>query len=174
MKKLGIIVLLLAIPFMAFSLDLYLGPTAYYASVIQPQSVKNLSGSGLSLSDFAVGGDARLIAGPLWGGVVGLFQPGTSSLPNQLQFMLDAGVGLKLLFLRAALGIGPDFGVAFGNGSTQAFRAGANLRLTGDILLGKVSLGLSWISRVEFTQQSLADAFTNPYGMLGVAVLFKM
>ncbi len=174
MKKLAILLLFLAVPLALFSLDFYVGPTAYYASVIQPQSVKNLSPSGLSVSDFAVGGDARLLAGLLWGGVVGLYQPGSSSLPNQVQFMTDIGLGLRILFLRAAVGIGPDFGLAFGNGATQAFRAGANLRLTGDIILGKVSVGLSWLSKIEFTQQSISEAFSNPYGMLGVAVLFKL
>ncbi|HUX12178.1 MAG TPA: hypothetical protein VMW87_04070 [Spirochaetia bacterium] len=174
MKKLAIGFLLLAVPFALFSLDFYVGPTAYYASVIQPQSVKNLSPSGMSVSDFAIGGDARLMAGLLWGGVVGLYQPGTDLLPNQLQFMTDVGLGLRILFLRAAIGVGPDFGLAFGNGATQAFRAGANLRLTGDVILGKVSFGLSWLSKIEFTQQSLSDAFSNPYGMLGVAVLFKL
>ena len=173
-KKLLIIVSLLTVPMAAFALDLYVGPTAYYATAVQPQSVASISPSSLSLSDFAIGADARLYAGPLWIGGVGLLQPGTTALPTQMQLITDVGLGLKLLFLRAAVGVGPDFGLAFGGNSTQVANAGANIRVTGDVVLGKFSLGLSWISRVQLTAQSLSQALSNPYGSLGVALLFKL
>lgn len=174
MKRLVFVLALIPLPIAAFALNLYVGPTAYYASVIQPKSVSALSSSGISASKLAFGGDARLYAGPLWAGAVGLVQPGTTNLPTHVQLFTDVGVGLKLLFLRAGIGVGPDFGLQLGGNATQPGVAGANIRLTGDVLLGKMSLGLSWISRVQLTQQSISQAFANPYGSLGVALLFKL
>lgn len=173
-KRILFVLPLLVVPFGAFALDLYAGPTAYYASVIQPKGVASLPGSGLSVSDLAFGGDARLYAGPLWGGLVGVYLPGDGTVPHRIQFLTDVGLGLKLAILRAGIGIGPDFGLQFGGGTKQFTEAGANLRITGDVMLGGFSLGLSWVSRVQLTQQSLVNAFSNPYGYLGVSLLFKM
>ncbi len=74
--------------------------------------------------------------------------------------------------MHAGVGIGPNFGFEFCNGATQVFRTGANLRLTGDIVIGPVLLGLNWVSEIQFTRASITDAFMNPYGKLGISLLY--
>jgi hypothetical protein len=80
---------------------------------------------------------------------------------------------MQIAIVRASIGLGPDFGLAFGEGVQKA-RLGGNLGLTGDVVLGDLSVGLSWFSLISFTRESIADVFRNPYGFLGVTALFKL
>jgi hypothetical protein len=162
------------LPLGAFAAGLYGGIDIYYASLVRPADVVALDTAGLNMADFAFGGEARLIVDPFWGSAIGLYTPGDTNLPHHIDILLDAGLGLSLGIVHAGIGIGPNFGFEFGNGATRIFRTGANLRLTGDVVLGPVLLGLNWISNIEFTRASLADAFKNPYGKLGVSVLFGL
>ena len=175
MKRMVVALLLcMILPFGAFALGFYVGPNIYYASLIRPADVVAMDTAGLNLADFALGGEARLIAGPFWGSAMGLYAPGDVNLPHHIDILLDAGLGLELGPVHAGVGIGPNFGLEFGNNAAQLFRTGANLRVTGDVVLGPVLLGLNWISEVQFTRASIADAFVNPYGKLGVSVLFGL
>jgi hypothetical protein len=76
--------------------------------------------------------------------------------------------------VHAGIGIGPNFGLEFGNNAAEFFRTGANARVTADIILGPVLVGVNWISEVQFTRASIADAFVNPYGKLGLSLLFAL
>jgi hypothetical protein len=164
--------LCILLPLGAFAATgLYGGMDIYYASLIRPADVVAIDTAGLNLADFAFGGEARFIIDPFWGSAIGLYSPGDANLPHHIDILVDAGLGLTLGIVHAGIGIGPDFGLEFGNGATQLFRNGANLRLTGDIVLGPVLLGLNWISEIDFTRASIADTFMNPYGKLGVSVL---
>jgi len=175
MKRIVVALLLcMILPFGAFALGFYVGPNIYYASLIRPADVVAMDTAGLNLADFAFGGEARLIAGPFWGSAMGLYAPGDVNLPHHIDILLDAGLGLELGPVHAGVGIGPNFGLEFGNNAAQLFRTGANLRVTGDVVLGPVLLGLNWISEVQFTRASIADAFVNPYGKLGVSALFGL
>ncbi|MEN6364763.1 MAG: hypothetical protein ABFC81_06780 [Rectinema sp.] len=168
------LLLLLLVPIGAFAVDLYGGLNAYYVSLIRPADVMSIDTAGLNLADFAFGGEARIIGGPLWGSAVSVYSPGDANLPHRIDVLLDGGVGLPLGIFRAGVGIGPNFTVEMGDNVTRIFRAGANLRLTGDVLLGPVSLGVSWISKIDFNRASILDAFKNPYGQLGVALLCRL
>lgn len=175
MKRiLPVVLMLVILPIGVFALDFYGGVNAYYASLIQPADVKNIDTAGLNLADFAFGGEARLVSGLLWGSAVGIYTPGDVNLPHRIDLLLDGGLGLSLGIVRAGIGIGPDFGVELGDNANRFFKTGANLRLTGDILLGPFSLGLSWINKIEFTRASIAEAFENPYGQLGVSLLYRL
>lgn len=175
MKRIVVALLLcMILPFGAFALGFYVGPNVYYASLVRPDDVVAMDTAGLNLADFAFGGEARLIAGPFWGSALGLYAPGDNNLPHHIDILLDAGLGLNLGPVHAGVGIGPNFGFEFGNNAAEFFRTGANLRVTGDIVLGPVLLGLNWISEVQFTRASIAEAFVNPYGKLGVSVLFGL
>lgn len=173
MKRILIAALLcMILPLGAFAAGLYGGMDIYYASLVRPADVVALDTAGLNLADFAFGGEARLIVDPFWGSALGLYAPGDANLPHHVDILLDAGLGLTLGIVHAGVGIGPNFGLEFGNSATQLFRAGANLRVTGDVVLGPFLVGLNWISEIQFTRASIADAFMNPYGKLGVSVLF--
>lgn len=175
MKRILIALLLcLLLPLSAFAFDLYAGVDAYYSSLVRPADVVAIDTAGLNLADFSFGGEARLIAGPFWGSAIGMYTPGDANLPHHLDILVDGGLGLTLAIFHAGIGIGPNFGLEFGNGSTQFFRTGANMRVTADVVLGPVLVGLNWISEIEFTRASIADAFNNPYGKLGASVLFAL
>ncbi|MGB4572503.1 MAG: hypothetical protein WBH97_06735 [Rectinemataceae bacterium] len=174
MKRIIFALLLLAmLPISVFAVDFYAGANAYYASLIQPADIRAIDTVSLDLADFAFGGEARLFWGLIWGSVAFTYSPGDANLPHRIDFLLDSGVGLTIGIVRAGIGIGPTYGMEIGNNMGHFVKTGANLRLTGDVLLGKFSLGLSWISKVEFTRNSFIEAFNNPYGQLGLAVLYK-
>lgn len=174
MKRiLSILLLCMVLPAGVFAIGIYGGVNAYYDNLIRPADIIAIDTAGLNLADFSFGGEVRVIAGPLWGSAVGIYTPGDVNLSNRVDLLLDGGLGLSLGFVRAGIGIGPNFGFEFGDNATNFFKTGANLRLTGDVLLGPLSLGLSWISKVEFTRDSIIDAFLNPYGQIGVAALYR-
>jgi hypothetical protein len=160
------------LPLGVFADGLYGGIDMFYASLVRPADVVALDTAGLNMADFAFGGEARFIVDPFWGSAIGLYTPGDTNLPNHIDILLDAGLGLSLGIVHAGVGIGPNFGLEFGNGATQFFRTGANLRVTGDVVVGPFLLGLNWVSEIEFTRASIADAFMNPYGKLGVSLLY--
>jgi len=168
------ILLLTLLPGSVFALDLYAGATAYYASLSQPADVRAIDTESLNLADFALGGEARIVWGFVWASAVGTYTPGDVNMPHRLDILLDSGAGMTLGLLRGAIGIGPNYGIAVGNNAGDFFRIGANLRVTADVLLGPFSLGLSWISKVEYTRSSFLEAFANPYGQIGVALLYKL
>jgi len=173
MKRiLPLVLLLILLPVGVFSLDFRAGANVYYTSLIQPADIRAIDIAGFNLSDIAVGGEARIMWGLLWASALGTFTPGDVNMPFRVDVLLDSGVGMTLGIIRAGIGIGPTYGVAIGNNASNFFRIGANLRLTGDVLLGPFSVGLSWISKVEFTRSSFVEVFRNPYGQLGVAVLY--
>ena len=164
--------LCLILPLSAFALDIYGGAHVYYASLIRPADVVTMDTAGLNIADFTLGGEVRLIAGSFWAGGLGTYTPGDINLPHRIDVLLDGGLGLSLGIVRAGIGIGPNFGLELGENTTRLFRTGANIRLTGDVVLGPFLVGLNWISKVDFTRASIADAFRNPYGQLGVSLLF--
>lgn len=173
MKKTAIALLLcLILPLGAFALDLYGGVNIYYVSMVRPDDVVAMDTAGLNAADFALGGEMRLIAGPFWAGSVATFAPGDANLPHRVDFIFDGGLGFALGIVHAGIGIGPNFGLEIGDNSSTMFKTRANLRLTGDIVLGPFLAGVNWISKVDFSRASIADAFRNPYGQLGVSLLF--
>jgi len=175
MKRILIAALLcVMLPLGAFAAGLYGGMDIYYASLIRPADIIAMDTAGFNMADLAFGGEARLIVDPFWGSAIALYRPGDINLPHHFDILLDAGLGLSLGIVHAGIGIGPNFGLEIGNGATQLFRAGANLRLTGDVVLGPFLLGLNWVSEIEFTRASIAEAFRNPYGQLGVSLLYGL
>lgn len=172
-RYLVVLLILLSVASAASAFDFYLGANAHYASAIQPAEVRDARPAGLAPSDFAFGGEARLYLNALTGSASAIFVPGSSFQAPRFRVMTDVGLSLQLAILRAGIGIGPDFGIAFGE-TTETARLGGNMRLTGDIVLGDLSLGVSWYSLISFNRQSIADAFRNPYGFLGVSLLKRL
>jgi len=174
MKKLLLVLLLaMTITGMASALDFWIGGNVHYASIIQPQDVRDARPDGLAASDFALGAESRLYLNALTGSAVATFLPGSTFEAPRVALLTDVGLTFEVPLIRAGLGVGPNFFVAFGE-ETQATRAGANLRATADVVLGDLSLGLSWFSNIEFTGQSVGEAFRNPSGYLGITILQKL
>ena len=167
-----VLLMALAIPLSGFALDLYVGGNIYYASLIQPADVRAIDLENLNIADVAFAGEARLIWGPIWGSAVASLTPGDVNMPPRVDLLLDSGIGVQLGMFRIGAGMGPTYGLEFGPNAINYFKLGANMRLTGDILLGPFSLGLSYFRKIEFTRASIIEAMRNPYGQLGVAVLY--
>jgi hypothetical protein len=171
-KKLIALLLCMILPLAVFATTgLYGGINMYYASIVRPADIVALDTAGLNLADFAFGAETRFIIDPFWASAIGLYSPGDVNLPHHIDLFLDAGLGITLGIVHAGIGIGPNFGLEFGNGATELIRTGANLRITGDIVIGPFLVGLNWISEIEFTRNSIIEAFENPYGKLGISCL---
>jgi len=173
-KNLIALLLCMILPVVAFAAPgLYGGVNMYYASIIRPPDIVALDTAGLNFADFAFGAETRFILDPFWASAIGLYSPGDVNLPHHIDLFLDAGLGFTLGIVHAGIGIGPNFGLEFGSGTTELIRTGANLRITGDIVLGPFLVGLNWISEIEFTRNSIIEAFENPYGKFGVSCLWR-
>ena len=167
-----VLLMALAIPLSGFALDLYVGGNVYYASFIQPADIRAIDLADLNMADVAMAAEARLIWGPIWGSAIASLTPADVNMPLRVDLLLDSGIGVQLGMFRLGAGMGPTYGVEIGSNAINYFKLGANMRLTGDLMLGPVSLGLSWLSKIEFTRASIIEAMRNPYGQLGVALLY--
>ncbi len=175
MKRLiPVLLMALAIPLSGFALDLYVGGNVYYASFIQPADIRVIDSASLTMADMALAGEVRAMWGPIWGSAIVSYTPGDANMPHRVDLLLDSGIGVQLGMFRIGSGIGPTYGVEIGENAINYFKLGANMRLTGDILLGPFSLGLNWISKIEFTRESIIEAMRNPYGQLGLTALYKL
>jgi hypothetical protein len=178
MKKLLVLLVLVLIPLMSFA-DLQLGPTAFYNMLITNPG--KIDTSKLSISDFTFGADARLNLGIIQGSAYALLTPGDTSpthlTPTVVNLMLDIGICLDILFVRLSAGIGPDFMLNFADyaGKPQVFEMGANAKIGAELMLGGISLGLTYFVDVNLTEpSSVVSAFSQWNGHLGLSVLLKL
>ncbi len=165
-KTIIVLLILLSVAISAPALSLWVGPNAYYAKAIVPDSVTKSNISDIKIDDLAFGAEARLYLGPIEGSVSAEYLGS-----KKILILTDAGLSLDILLFRLGLGLGPNFGITLDGGKAAM---GGNLRATAEIKLGSIAAGLSWISLVEFNQSSIADAFNNPYGFLGATLTFKL
>lgn len=158
----------------AFGIEFWFGPNAYYSELLEPADVRNADTSELKISDFSYGAELRTYIGLFTASAVGVYLPGGALEVDRMLVMTDFGVNVKLLFLRAGISIGPDFGIAFEEAGAVGGRSGGNLRLTGDIVLGNLSLGLAWVNRIALTAEGVAGATRETEGYLGITVLGRL
>ncbi len=164
MKKAILIGALLALlPAAAFA-ELGLGGAAMMKSpYLLGQSV---SKDDLNVNQFTFGGDARLKLSLLQGEALVMYAAGDV---QSLNIYLDAGVALDLLLLRLSAGIGPNFVYNFGESSP--LQSGLNAKVSADVKLGKLSVGLSYI--MDLSLKGGIDVNTSS-GLLGAQVLLWM
>jgi hypothetical protein len=75
-------------------------------------------------------------------GLTGLYYlPSVVGGSSYILALSDAGLSVDILFFRFGAGIGPDFSIPMSGPSTPS-TSNANLKLSGDINLGPVSLGV--------------------------------
>lgn len=175
MKKLFVLLVLVSIPMMSFA-DFQIGPTALYnIGITEESSVPD----ELSISNFTFGADARLNFGMIQGSAYGLVTLGDADLltPTVIDLYLDIGICLDILFVRVGFGIGPNFAFNFYPDEVsdpEIFEAGANVKLTAEVMLGDISVGLVYLMDANLTPAGVAEAFEKIEGHLGVSVLFKL
>lgn len=186
-KKFFIILLVLVLPATAFA-QLQIGPTAYYNFPLLTEGgevdVPELR--GVDIADFTFGADARLKLAIFQISGLTLFTPGFVDeanllfLPPSIDLFLDAGLAFDIFFLRLGLGIGPNFSFFLGESEliSEPVSFGTNLRATVDVVLGGISVGLSYLMQFDFDLAdvdpgTILDA-DKTQGLFGLAFLFQL
>ena len=86
----------------------------------------------------------------------------------------DPGIVLDLALLRFGIGAGPNLGFELEN-TDDVFDFGANIKVNGEILLGGISINISYLMFInDFTLESVDFLANNLEGMFGISVLFKV
>ena len=162
MKKLVLILLVLAIlPAVTFAQFGIGGAVLYKSPVLLGQKVDT---SNHNVDQFSFGVDARLKLTFFQAEGLVLYSAGTV---NSLSAYLDAGVVLDLKVVSVSLGVGPNFNNNFG--ADKPMQAGYNAKLSTDLKLGPVSVGLSYIMAMSIDNG--VDVNTRS-GLVGAQVLF--
>jgi len=163
-KRILIVLELCLIPLAAFAdIDFGLGAAAFYNSpVLIGQDVDV---SGWKTNGFTFGGHLRFKWSLLQLEALGLYT--IKDDIKALDLYGDVGLALDLWILRLSLGGGPNF--TYGCGGAMSDMLGWNIKANADIKLGRISLGLSYITGLVVDDGIAWDKST---GMLGASVLF--
>ena len=177
MRKALLFIVLIALPCMAFA-EFQIGPTALYNAIFSPNAAYTTGmyamSTGLTLSDFTFGADARLKLGLFQACAMGLVSPGVYGWPTEIELYLDLGIAIDIWFIRLGLGAGPNLIVATGSNISSTY-VGGNVKLSGDIMFGDVALSLNYLMYLQdFSQNSIRYLMYNLEGNFGVSLLFKL
>jgi hypothetical protein len=162
-KLILILAVLIAIPAATFAEWGFGGAALYKSPVLIGQDVDT---SNLNVNQFSFGGDARLKLGWFQAEALLVYSAGDT---NSLSAFLDAGVALDLAILRLSLGAGPNFNNNFGE--SKPIQAGLNAKLGADVMLGKVSLGLTYLMAMNLDN---GVQVTTKTGLVGAQILIWM
>jgi len=134
MRRIIIVLIVALLPAMAFA-DFQVGGVGMYKGDV------TTIGTSIGITDFTFGAEARLKFGFLQGGASLLYYPGVSY--NSIMALTDIGVSLDVALLRLGIGLGPNLAVNLGApASTPPANVGLNLKLSTDVNLGSLSIGL--------------------------------
>lgn len=173
MKKALLLLILMIVPCLLYA-EFQIGPTALYGWVLAPDEITAAT-TNLSLDDFSFGADARFTFGMLQASAFGLFSPAFEDFPAEIELYLDGGLALDFVFLRLALGLGPNFIFVLDEGIDEIFNVGGNVKLSCDLMLGSIDVGLYYLMFIDsFSAESLQNLAANIEGNIGLSVLFKL
>ncbi|MBN2441306.1 MAG: hypothetical protein JXJ04_08165 [Spirochaetales bacterium] len=178
MRKALFLLILIALPFMAFA-ELQIGPTALYNVIFAPDEARSVGmyarDEGISLADLTFGLDTRLKIGIFQGSAIALFSPPAGELPTEAEIYLDAGIALDILFLRLGIGVGPNLIIAFDENIDKPVFLGGNVKISADIMLGGIAVSVNYLMYLpEFSKEALDYLTNNLEGNIGVSILFKL
>ncbi len=162
MKKLLLILcVLIIVPIGAFA-DWGIGPAAFLKSPVlvgQPIDTTNLN-----VNQFIFGADLRFKASVFQAEALLLYAPGEYSSINGY---FDVGIAVDVAIVRLSLGVGPN--INFNLRPNSLVQAGFNAKAGVDLMLGPVSLGLSYIMALNINNGVYINTGS---GLLGIQVLF--
>jgi len=162
MRKLLLILAVMVILPAAVFADLGVGAAAFYKSPIllgQDQDADNLN-----VDQFSFGGDLRLKLSWFQAELLVLYSGGDV---NSLNAYVDGGVALDLAIVRLSVGAGPNF--TYNIDESSPAQVGLNAKVGVDVLLGPVSVGLSYIMAMNIDNGLYVNTGS---GLLGAQVLF--
>jgi hypothetical protein len=172
MKKLLVLLLVVVLPAFAFA-DFQIGGVGMYKGTIEQLKAKDVG-----VEDFTFGGEARIKLGIFQGGLTALYYPEnvSTATPPAIVALTDLGLAFDILFLRLGAGIGPNFAIPIGaSGAGDPVKMGLNLKLSTDLRLGNLSLGLVGFYYLESFKdlKNIGEVFKEmPW--LGVTAMFKL
>ncbi len=135
-KALAVLILALA-PALTYA-DFQLGGAAMYNG-----DITALGSQQVTSADFAYGLESRFkFLSVLQVGLTGLYYtPPFVGGSSYIQALADIGLSFDIFFLRFGAGMGPDFFIPM-SGPAVSGTSIANLKLSGDINLGPVAIGV--------------------------------
>lgn len=135
-KALAVLILVLA-PALTYA-EFQLGGAGMYNG-----DITALGSQQITPADFAYGLETRLkFLSVLQIGLTGLYYtPPIVGGSSYIQALADFGLSFDILFLRFGAGVGPDFFIPMSGPSVSATSV-ANLKLSGDINIGPVAIGV--------------------------------
>jgi hypothetical protein len=173
MKRLLVLFLVLALPIFAFANDFQLGAIGMYTGTMEQLQAKDVQ-----FDDFTFGAEARLKFSLFQAGASLLYYPASpvALLPPYLVALTDVGISVDLSLLRMGIGLGPNFSIALGpEGAGEPANLGLNLKLSADVNVGNLSVGLVGFYYFEsFSDlKNIGDKFKElPW--LGLTALVKI
>lgn len=164
MRRIAWIALALIMAPIALSAEFGVGAAALYKSPVLFGQDVDLANH--NVDQFSFGGDLRWKIG--WFQASGLIVYSAGDV-DSLNAYLDAGVALDASILRLSIGAGPNFSNNFGE--DHPIQAGLNAKIGADIMMGAVSLGLTYIMALDIGDNVVVQ---SNVGLLGAQVIFWM
>jgi hypothetical protein len=171
MKKLLVLLLVVVLPAFAFA-DFQIGAVGMYKGTMAQLKAKDVG-----LEDFTFGAEARLKLSLFQAGVSALYYPEVPlAKPPAIVALTDIGLSLDLLFLRFGLGLGPNLVIALNDtGAEKPFPVGLNLKMSTDVNIGNLSLGLVGFYYLDSIKDlSKIGSIFKEMPWLGVTAMFKI
>ncbi|TFH03689.1 MAG: hypothetical protein E4H09_04810 [Spirochaetales bacterium] len=172
MRRLLVLIAVLLLPAAAFA-QLQIGGTGLYNYPIMTPGATD----EIDISNFTFGADARLKILFFQVSALGLVTPGSDTLgtPTSIDLVIDGGISFDLLLFRVGLGVGPNLRIDLGEG-TDPVGYGLNVKATADVMLGGLSVGLTYLNKFELDFSQAEELLDQDYstGLLGVSLLFSL
>lgn len=176
MKKILLIVALIVLPLSVFA-DFQIGGAAYLNVPLTPGQDAIEDASGFEFGDLLFGADVRFNLSLFQAQATVFYSAAEETVPAtpaSLGVYTDVGLLIDLSLVRLGLGIGPNL-VFILDDVTDPTQIGANIKVSGEIVLGDLSIGVNFITMIEnLAVEDFAAAFEEPTGYFGVSVLYKL
>jgi hypothetical protein len=163
MKKLMLIVMLLALPLGLFA-QFYIGGSALYKE--DPEYLQDPDDT--FIDDLAFGAEVRMQFSIIEGSALALYE-----MDGAFDVFLDVGVAFDIALFTIGAGIGPNFIIQADPDAPEPTSFGFNGKIHADLNLGDIKVSAYWLFLVEsLSYEDFEENLT--FGNIGVSVLFKL
>lgn len=163
MKKLMLIVMLLALPLGLFA-EFYLGGSALYKE--DPEYLQDPDDT--IFDDMAFGAEARLKIAMFEGSALALYE-----FDGAFDVYLTVGLAFDVAILTIGAGIGPNYIIQTDPDAPDPTAFGFNGKIHVDVNLGDIKISGYWLFLIEnLAAEDIEESAT--FGNIGVSVLFKL
>jgi hypothetical protein len=167
MRKLLTVLLVALLPAIAFA-DFQIGGVGMYTS-----DISTIQTTSIGITDFTFGAETRLKLGLFQGGASLLYYPSASY--SSIVALTDIGISLDVAILRLGFGLGPNLAVNLGSAAATPTNVGLNLKLSTDVNLGSLSIGLvGFYYLKDFSDLSSIGSVFSKLPWLGVTAMVKL